>query len=135
MTTDTADADLGTTSTGVPPRWAACLAYSVWWASGALMLAIEPRNRFVRFHAAQALAGFGLVWLAGITLWGLAFVMAFVSPTAFRLTAVLGPVVWGVGVIAWGWCTWQAATGRRGMLPWVGRWADAHSRERDAATV
>jgi uncharacterized membrane protein len=123
--------DLGETSSGVSPRWAACLAYSMWWASGALMLAIEPRNTFVRFHALQSLVGLGAAWLAGISLWGLAFLMAFVSPLAFRVTAVLGPIVWAVGIAAWLWCTWQAATGRQGMLPWAGRWAAARAeRER-----
>jgi uncharacterized membrane protein len=114
--------DLGTTSTGLPPRLAACLAYSLWWASGALMLAIEPENRFVRFHATQALAGFGALWLAGLALWGLSFLMAFVSAAAFRATAVLGPLVWSIGVAAWAWCTWQAAAGRRRGLPLVGAW-------------
>lgn len=126
--------DLGETSTGLPPRVAACLAYSVWWASGALVLAIEPRNRFVRFHAAQALAGFGAIWLGEIALWGLSFLMAFVSPLAFRVTAILGPTAWAVGVGAWAWCIWQAASGRMWKMPWVGAWADARAaRERDAA--
>ena len=125
---------LGVTSTGLPPRVAACLAYSVWWASGALLLAIEPRNRFVRFHAAQALAGFGALWLCGVALWGLSFLAAFVSPLAFRVAAILGPMAWALGVFAWAWCTWQAASGRTGKLPWVGAWADARAaRERDAA--
>lgn len=115
---------LGTTASGLTPRVAASLAYAAWWASGAVMLAIEPANQFVRFHAAQALAGFGALWLLGIVLWGLSFLSAFVHPAVFRGFALLGPAAWGLGIATWAWCTWQASTGRRGKLPWVGEWAE-----------
>jgi uncharacterized membrane protein len=127
--------ELGTTSTGLSPRLAACLAYSTWWVSGALMLAIEPRNPFVRFHAAQAFAGFGLLWLVGIALWGLSFLMAFLSPAAFRVAALLGPLVWALGVAAWVWCLYQAARGRRWRMPWVGDWAEGRATKGDPAAV
>jgi uncharacterized membrane protein len=130
MTTLAPDArgeSLGQTSTGLPPRLAACLAYSLWWASGALLLAVEPRNQYVRFHAAQALAGFGLIWLCGIALWGLSFLLAFVSPAAFRTAALVGPLVWALGVLAWLWCLWQAARGRWWRIPGVGEWAAARA--------
>lgn len=122
-----ARADLGATSTGLPPRVVACLAYSTWWLSGALVLAVEPANRFVRFHAWQATLAFGALWLAGVALWGASFVMAFVSPMAFKAAAMLAPVAWGVAVAAWVVCLWQAGHGRSFELPWVGRWASART--------
>ena len=127
---------LGATSTGLPPRVAACLAYSMWWLSGALVLAIERRNRFVRFHAAQAVAGFGLLWTCGVAVWSLSFLMAFVSPLAFRVTAVIGPLFWAGAVAAWAWCVWQAARGEAWRMPWVGAWADARAARRaDAGDI
>lgn len=135
MSTRATDSALGGTSTGMSPRLAACLAYSVWWASGLLMLAVEPRNQFVRFHAAQALLGLGVLWCVGVALWGLTFLMAFVSPPAFRAAAVLGPLVWCVGIGAWGWCTFQAARGRSAKLPWAGGRAEAWVARHDAPTT
>ena len=120
-------ADLGTTSTGLPPRVVACLAYSTWWVSGALVLAAEPANRFVRFHAWQATLVFGGLWLVGLALWATSFVMAFVSPLAFKATAVLAPLTWGVGGLVWVVCLWQAGHGRWFALPWLGPWVVART--------
>ena len=47
-------------STGLPPRLAAVLAYGGWWVTGLIFWVVERRNRFVRFHAAQSIAAFGL---------------------------------------------------------------------------
>jgi uncharacterized membrane protein len=110
-------ADAVPTATGLPPRAAACLAYSAWWVSGALLLAVEPSHPFVRFHARQALVGFGLVWLAGVALWATSFVGAFVSPWLFRGAAVLANLVWTLGLLAWVACLVSAARGRRWALP------------------
>lgn len=121
---DAADAaDLQPTSTGLPPRLAACLAYSAWWVSGALVLAAEPTHPFVRFHARQALVGFGAIWLVGVVLWAASFLAAFVSPWAFRAVAVLANLVWVGGLTAWVVCLVAAGRGRRWALPLVGRGA------------
>ena len=47
----------------MPSRTAAALAYGGWWLTGALFWFIERRDAYVRFHAAQAVAAFGLVAL------------------------------------------------------------------------
>jgi uncharacterized membrane protein len=105
------------TSTGLPPRVAACLAYAAWWVSGGIVLAAEPRHPFVRFHARQALVGFGVIWLAGVTLWATSFLAAFVSPWLFRAAAALANLVWGLGLVAWVACLVAAARGRAWSLP------------------
>ena len=47
------------TSSGFDQNVAAALCYSVGWMSGLLFYVIEPQNRFVRFHAMQAMLVFG----------------------------------------------------------------------------
>lgn len=111
------------TTTGLPPRLAACLAYSGWWLSGALLLAAEPRHPFVRFHARQALIGFGLLWLLGMALWAASFAAAFLSPGAFTAASVANYAVWTVGLLAWVVCLVVAARGGEWSLPWM-RWLD-----------
>ena len=107
------------TATGLPPRLAACLAYAAWWVSGGIVLAAEPSHPFVRFHARQALVGFGIIWLAGVTLWATSFLAAFVSPWLFRAAAALANLVWGLGLVAWVACLVAAARGRAWSLPLV----------------
>lgn len=108
------------TVSGLSPQAAACLAYAMWWLSGALMLAIEPTHPFVRFHARQALRVFGAIWLAGVTCWVLTFVLVFVSPLGFRVAAVLMQITWTVGVVAWVVCLVKAWKGERWIVPWIG---------------
>ncbi|MCU0255776.1 MAG: hypothetical protein MUF60_03460 [Vicinamibacterales bacterium] len=107
------------TAIGLPPRVAACLAYAAWWLSGAAVLAAEPHHPFVRFHARQALFGFGALWLLGVALWASSFVAAFVSPTVFQALAVLANGVWACGAVAWLACLVSAARGRQWPLPWI----------------
>ncbi len=92
----------------------------MWWVSGALMLVIEPAHPYVRFHARQALRVFGAIWLVGAALWGLSFVLVFLSPVGFRVAAVLGQLTWTTGVVAWIVCLAKAWKGEQWMLPWIG---------------
>jgi uncharacterized membrane protein len=85
-----------------------------------LVLAAEPHHPFVRFHARQALVGFGALWLLGVALWASSFVAAFASPVVFRALAVLANVVWACGLVAWVACMVGAARGARWALPWMG---------------
>lgn len=85
------------------------------------MLAIEPTQPFVRFHARQALRVFGAIWVAGVALWGVSFALVFVSPLGFRVAAVVGQVTWAAGVVAWAVCLVKAWKGQRWVLPVIGR--------------
>jgi uncharacterized membrane protein len=50
------DADFNTkSSTGLEPKIACLLAYLFSWLGGLIILLIEKENKFVRFHALQAL--------------------------------------------------------------------------------
>lgn len=47
------------TACGLDPNVAAALSYSLGWVTGLLFFATEPHNKFVRFHAMQAMLVFG----------------------------------------------------------------------------
>jgi len=47
---------------------AGLLCYVLGWVSGVIFLLIEPENKFVRFHAIQSIAVFGVLTIALILL-------------------------------------------------------------------
>jgi uncharacterized membrane protein len=107
-------------STGLPPNTAAALSYLAWWVSGLLFFLVERENRFVKFHAAQALVGLGTAWLAGFVLWIFAFAALFVSARVFTILLYLSYAIWLAGLIAWAICLVRAWKGEEFELPWVG---------------
>lgn len=109
-----------TSSTGLPPKTAAALAYLAWWVSGLLFYLVEKENRYVKFHAAQAMVGLGAAWAAGFILWMLAFGALFVSATAFQILLYASYVAWLIGLIAWAICIFRAWSGDEFELPWAG---------------
>ena len=106
--------------TGLTPRVAATLAYLAGPLSGALLLATEKENRYVRFHAWQAVVGLGLLGLGGLACLALAFVMLVISPTAFWTFLWLAALLGIAYVAAWVLCLLQAWKGRQWRLPIVG---------------
>ena len=110
-------------STGLPPNSAAALSYLAWWLSGLLFFLVERENRFVKFHAAQALVGLGTIWAIGLTLWVFAFAALFVSALVFKVLLYLAYAVWLAGMIAWAVCLIRAWQGDEFELPWAGRMA------------
>ena len=110
-------------STGLPPNTAAALSYLAWWLSGLLFFLVERENRFVKFHAAQALVGLGAIWAAGLTLWVFAFAALFISAAVFKILLYLAYAVWLIGMIAWAICLVKAWQGEEYELPWAGRLA------------
>lgn len=111
----------GTSSTGLPPNTAAALSYLAWWVSGLLFFLVERENRFVKFHAAQALVGLGAAWAAGFTMWVFAFGALFVSAAAFKFLLYASYVAWLSGLIAWAVCIVRAWKGEEFELPWAGQ--------------
>ena len=108
-------------STGLPPTSAAALSYLAWWLSGLLFYLVERENRFVKFHAAQALVGLGTIWVIGLSLWIIAFAALFVSALAFKILLYLAYGVWVIGMVAWAVCLIRAWQGDEYELPWAGK--------------
>jgi uncharacterized membrane protein len=111
-------------STGLEPPFAAALAYLAGPFSGIIILLAERTNRFVRFHAWQAIIGLGgLGLLAGLLLVS-AFLGLFFSPTIFRALYVGSAVAAVVWLAVWGVCLVKAFGGSVLRLPLAGGLAE-----------
>jgi uncharacterized membrane protein len=117
-------ADTGASSTGLTPRVAGAMAYLAGPFSGALVLATEQTNRFVRFHAWQAVLGLGVLGTAAAFFLFFAFALLIVSPTAFFVMLWLAAVTGVAWVILWAVCLWQAYNGHMFKLPVAGDYAE-----------
>ena len=111
-------------STGLEPRSAAALAYLAGPFSGIIILLAERTNRFVRFHAWQAIIALGGLGLLAVTLLIAAFLGLFFSPTLFRTLYVLSFVAAIVWLMVWAFCLWKAFVGATLKLPLVGNLAE-----------
>jgi uncharacterized membrane protein len=116
--------DPSDSSTGLPSRTAAVLAYSGWWVTGLIFWLLERRDGYVRFHAAQAVAGFGLLATAMFSFGSLGVLSLSMLPAAFPLFMAAAGLTWVAGVVLWGWSMWRAALGHRWRVPIVADLAD-----------
>lgn len=117
-------------STGLPPRLAAALAYAGWWLTGALLWLVERRDPFVRFHAAQSLVVFGVAAIVIAAFIGLALVALQFLPSAFSMFLGAAGVTAVAAVLLWIVAVAQALRGVRWRIPLLGSLA-----ERLASTV
>jgi len=111
-------------STGLSSRTAAALAYGGWWLTGALFWVVERRDGYVRFHAAQSLAAFGLVALLIAAFGGLAAVSLSFEPAAFTPLMWAAGLTWAAGVLLWLLAIWKVASGDAWRIPLASRLAD-----------
>ncbi|HVJ26015.1 MAG TPA: hypothetical protein VM493_00675, partial [Vicinamibacterales bacterium] len=111
-------------STGLEPQFAAALAYLAGPFSGLILLLAERSNRFVRFHAWQAIIGLGGLGLLAVTFLLSAFLGLFLSPAMFTTLywlAGLTTILW-LGV--WALCLVKSFGGSALRLPLAGRYAE-----------
>jgi uncharacterized membrane protein len=52
------------TDVGLEENVAGLLCYVLGWVSGVVFLIIEPKNKFVRYHAIQSIIVFGVISIA-----------------------------------------------------------------------
>ncbi|MEN8614386.1 DUF4870 domain-containing protein [Dehalogenimonas sp. THU2] len=71
------------TSTGLQENVAGLLCYLGAWVTGIIFLILEPKNRFVRFHAVQSIVVFGVLSVAGTML-------GFIPFTGWIMSSFLG---------------------------------------------
>ena len=100
---------------GVPvnSRVVGVLAYAGGLLSGLLVLALERKDSFVRFHAMQSVVAFGAVVIAHLMLRGLGTFGAFAG-VPFALSVV----------VLWIALMFQAFRGERYHLPYLGAFAE-----------
>ncbi len=101
-------------------RFAAVMSYSLGWFSGLVMLFFGWQNRFVRFHALQALFFFGAINIFDVISLRMMFFARhflhgwfFLMICAFLLVNVIAAIAWIVGMI-------QAGMGNYYKLPVIG---------------
>lgn len=115
---------MSVSSTGLSSRTAGALCYLGWWVTGLIFLGLERRDPYVRFHAAQATAAFGL--LAGlIVLFGVMALVSLSFATAgFDFFVMAAGATWAASVLLSFVAMIQAARGARFRLPLAAEWAD-----------
>ena len=111
-------------ATGLEPQFAGALAYLAGPFSGVVILMAERTNRFVRFHAWQAIIGLGGLGLLAILLLLFAFLGLLLSPTVFRTLYVLAGIAAVSWVVAWILCVVKAFGGSAFKLPLAGDYAE-----------
>ena len=101
------------TSTGLEENVAGLLCYVLGWISGIVFLILEPKNKFVRYHAIQSIIVFGAITIASAILSWIPFIGAFLS--------------WALGVLAiilWIVLMVKAYKGTKYKLPVSGNTAE-----------
>jgi uncharacterized membrane protein len=95
------------------PNVAALLCYVGGWISGIVFLVLEQKNRYVRFHAIQSIAVFGVLTLAGAILGSIPAI-----GIGFRWA------IWITGFIFWIILMVKASNGEYYKMPWAGNFAE-----------
>jgi uncharacterized membrane protein len=110
----------GSTTTGLAPNVAGALAYVLGPITGVLFLVLEKENRFVRFHAAQAVTTGVLLIALSIALSLVSTLLAFI-PIIGWLTALFVSFVIGLGsFVLWLFLMWRAYNGDEWEVPFAG---------------
>ena len=110
------------TSTGLEANVAGLLCYAVGWITGLVMILLEKKNGFVRFHAIQSIITFGAITFLFIVL-GILDGLDIVG----RLFWALSMVAWILAVVLWIVLMVKAYQGERYKLPIAGDLAEKHS--------
>jgi uncharacterized membrane protein len=101
------------TASGLDENVAAALCYSFGWATGLLFYLTEPENKFVRFHAVQAMIVFGAACVA--------FLICLSVPILGWILSIF--VFYGSAAL-WLILMFKAYQGERFKLPIVGQMAE-----------
>ena len=88
-----ATVDHGQSGTGLDSNVAGALSYVLGLLTGVLMFVVEPDDEFVRFHAAQSIAVFGLLFVAYVVLSVVGSVLSLFMVTGGTGGAVVGGIV------------------------------------------
>ena len=127
---------LGPSSIGMDPKVAAGLSYLV-GIIGIIFFFIEKQNRFVRFHALQAILLGVSAAVVYIVLVILGVASAFIDQSGALTGLIFGLgslVVWGVAVIGWLIGMINAFQGKYFKLPFIGDYAEKWSNLKTANT-
>jgi len=102
------------TSIGLSDNVTGLLCYLLGWVTGLLFIRLEPKSRFVRYHAAQSIIIFS----------GLTIVLLILGYTLPDLLAWLWWLVILAGLVLWFVLMGKAYEGTMFKLPWAGNIAE-----------
>ena len=105
----------------------AALCYIInFWVPLFVIFTDKKNDKFVAFHAYQALVLLGAWIVLAIGMFGLTFVISMVDPTGLVgcLSGIFSLVVYGGFAIAELFCAYKAWTGEKFMFPVLGGIAD-----------
>ena len=100
-------------STGLEPNVAGVLCYVFGWLSGLIFLLLEKDSEFVKFHARQSLALFGVLTVIAMV----ARFIPFLGELIAMLTSVVTFVAWITMIVF-------AAQGKQVSVPVISELAD-----------
>jgi len=114
-------------SSGLEPNIAGALSYLFTWLTGLIFLLIEKEDKFVRFHAVQAI-GLGIAWIVA---WILLTVISAILPGILgTLVGILGWLAVGLGgLVVWLFMMFKAYQGQMVKLPIIGDIAEKEANK------
>lgn len=119
--------ELGASSSGLQPNLAAALAYVLSIITGIIFFVIEKENKYVRFHAMQAIL-FGAAWIVlWIALGIVSLALVFVPVVGWIINAVIYLGLGLGGFILWLLLMYKAYQGERFKLPVIGDIAEKNA--------
>ena len=101
------------TAAGLEENVAGLLCYVLGWISGIVFLILEPKNKFVRYHAIQSIIVFGAINIVAIILGWIPVIGGFFV----WALGVLGIILWIVLMV-------KAYQGKKYKLPVSGNQAE-----------
>jgi uncharacterized membrane protein len=107
------------TSTGLEENVAGLLCYVLGWVSGIIFLILEPKNKFVRFHATQSIVTFGIITAVLIVLSALGLI-----PFLGLVFDIISGIIGALAFILWIVLMVTAVQGKKYKLPWAGNQAE-----------
>ena len=93
------------------------VAYLGWWVTGVILLLVEKKNQFVRFHAMQSIMLFGSFTLLYI-------VLGIVPILGWLIALILSPIIVIAAFVLWVILMWKAYSGEKYKLPYFGDLAE-----------
>lgn len=94
-------------------RFLAAVSYLLFFITGIIFLYIEKKDRYIRFHAYQSTAFFGVLSIVWVLISWFPLLGRFLSALIF----------FG-GLIFWAFLMFKAFLGEKYKLPYFGQWAE-----------
>jgi uncharacterized membrane protein len=106
------------TSSGLQENIAGLLCYLFGWVTGIIFYIIEPKNKFVRFHAVQSIA-------LTVVLMVIYFILFIIPVIGWIISGLLGFAFF----FLWIFLMYQAYKGKMYKLPVIGDFAEKQASQ------